>query len=121
MARVLIVDDNPALASTLAEYVETSGHEVTMASNGKEAVDCFRETDFDIAFMDIQMPVMNGIDSFYEIRKVRPGARVVLMTGTPEPTLQQVLKSGALGLLRKPFETPALLALLKGVVTPAVL
>jgi CheY-like chemotaxis protein len=63
VARVLIVDDNHALALTLAECVETQGHQVTIASNGKEAVECFRETEFDIAFMDGRMPVMNGIDS----------------------------------------------------------
>jgi CheY-like chemotaxis protein len=114
MARILIVDDNHALALTFAECVETQGHEVTVASTGKEAVARFRETDFDIAFMDVQMLGMNGVDSFYEIRKVRPGARVVLMTGTPEPELQQVLRSGALGLLLKPSATPTLLALLQG-------
>jgi CheY-like chemotaxis protein len=121
MARVLIVDDDRALALPLAGCIETAGHEVTMASNGKEAVECFRETEFDIAFMDVRMPVMNGIDSFYEIREVRPAARVVLMTGTPEPKLQQVLRAGALALLVKPFETTAVMALLQGVVTPAIL
>jgi YesN/AraC family two-component response regulator len=97
------------------------GHEVTMASNGKEAVDCFRETEFDIAFMDVQMPVMNGVESFLEIRKVRPTARVVLMTGAPEPKVQQALRAGLLALLLKPFEMTELLALLQSVVTPAVL
>jgi CheY-like chemotaxis protein len=120
MARVLIVDDDRALASSLANYVETNGHEVTLAANGKEAVECFRQTEFDIAFMDIQMPVMNGIDSFREIREVRPAACVVLMTGAPEESHQQALRAGALALLTKPFQMSALLALLHSVVTPAV-
>jgi CheY-like chemotaxis protein len=93
-----------------ADYVEMHGHAVTIASNGKEAVDSFRKSDFDIAFMDVRMPVMNGVDSFMEIRSFRPAAKVVLMTGLREPIVQKALDSEAMGLLQKPFEATALLA-----------
>jgi len=101
MARdqVLIVDDDLDLAESIADYVAMHGHAVTIASNGKEAVDRFRRSDFDIAFMDVRMPVMNGVDSFMEIRSFRP-----------EPIVQKALDSGAIGLLQKPFEATDLLA-----------
>jgi len=64
-----------------ADYVAMHGHAVTIASNGKGAVDCFRKSDFDNAFMDVRMSVMNGVDSFMEIRSFRPVAKVVLYDG----------------------------------------
>jgi CheY-like chemotaxis protein len=75
MAQVLIVDDDRDLAKGLADIIEMHGHEATIASNGKEAVERFRERDFDIAFIDVRMPVMNGVDSFLEIRKLHPCRR----------------------------------------------
>jgi Response regulator containing CheY-like receiver, AAA-type ATPase, and DNA-binding domains len=112
MARdqVLIVDDDLDLAESIADYVAMHGHAVTIASNGKEAVDHFRKSDFDIAFMDVRMPLMNGVDGFMEIRSFRPAAKAVLMTGFREPIVQKALDSGAIGLLQKPFEATDLLA-----------
>ena len=103
MAHVLIVDDDVDLAESLADFVGMHGHDVTVASNGKEAVECFRARNFDIALMDVRMPIMNGVDSFLEIRKLRPDAKVLLMTGFKEPIVETALQNGALGLLHKPF------------------
>ncbi len=120
-ARVLIVDDDRDLAESLADFVEMHGHQVTLASNGKEAVECFREREFDIAFMDVRMPIMNGVDSFLEIRQLRPDAKVVLMTGFKEPIVDRALQNGALGVLQKPFQLSDLLAELEGATKPVVL
>jgi two-component system, NtrC family, response regulator HydG len=117
-AHVLIVDDDRDLAKSLANFVELHGHQVTIASNGQEAVERFRERDFDIAFMDVCMPVMNGADSFLEIRRLRPTARVMLMTGFREPVVDQALESGALGLLLKPFHVTDLLARIQESIDP---
>jgi DNA-binding NtrC family response regulator len=112
-AHVLIVDDDRDLAESLADFLEMHGHDATIASNGMEAVERFRKSNFDITFMHVRMPVMNGVDSFMEIHRFRPAAKVVLMTGLKEPIVQRALESGALGLLQKPFEAADMLASLE--------
>ena len=119
MKRVLIVDDDRELAKSLAHFVETNGHEATIASNGQEAIDCHRTTQYDVTVMDVQMPVMNGVDSFFEIRKLQSSANVILMTGRLEPIIQGALRSGAVGLLQKPFAYSVLLGALQALFAQA--
>ena len=102
--RIMIVDDDQDLAESLAELLGIHGYTVDIACNGQEAVERVRKDDFDLNFMDVRMPVMNGVDSFFEIRKMKPSAKVVMMTGSKEPMVSKALENGALGLLNKPFQ-----------------
>ncbi|HTO84615.1 MAG TPA: response regulator [Methylomirabilota bacterium] len=106
---VMIVDDDRDLAEGLAELLEIHGYTVAVAGNGREAVERFRDRDYDMTFMDVRMPVMNGVDSFFEIRKIKPEAKIVLMTGFKEEIVGKPLDAGAMGLLNKPFGVEALL------------
>jgi len=57
------------------------GMEVIPAENGKEAVDiCMHDTDFDLVFMDLKMPVMDGFNAMKEIKKIRPGMKIIAET-----------------------------------------
>jgi DNA-binding response OmpR family regulator len=100
---VLIVDDDRDWAESVADLFLAYGYDVEIIANGKLALDRARRADFDIAFMDVQMPVMNGVDSFFEIRKLKPAARIVMMAGAHEPLVGRALAAGANGLLEKPF------------------
>ena len=65
----------------------------------------FRDADFDIAFMDVKLPGNNGVESFFEIRKMKPDAKVMMMTGySVEHLLRQAVDNGALGMLHKPLD-----------------
>ena len=110
-ANVMIVDDDRDLAESLAELLEMSGCTVTTAANGKEAVLSHNKQDFDVTFMDVRMPVMNGVDSFFEIRKLKPNAKIVMMTGFKEAIVTKALEAGAAGLLNKPFDIEAMLTI----------
>jgi len=110
-ANVMIVDDDQDLVESLAELLEMSGCDVTTAANGKEAVLSHGKQDFDVTFMDVRMPIMNGVDSFFEIRKLKPEAKIVMMTGFKEAIVTRALEAGAAGLLTKPFEIAAMLAI----------
>ena len=109
MARIIIADDNLDLVETLADYMRAHGHEVEIATDGAEALARYQESDFDVGFMDVRMPVMNGAESFLAIKKIRPRARVVMMTGFDDETLGIALAAGALGPLKKPFSAKVLL------------
>jgi CheY-like chemotaxis protein len=112
-ALVLIVDDDGDLAHGLAELLHIHGHKAVIASNGREAVEHFCDQHFDLTFMDVRMPVMNGVDAFFEIRRIAPQAQIVIMTAADEPRASMALRAGAVGLLRKPFRVPAMLALIQ--------
>lgn len=103
--RIFVVDDDRDFAESIAEALESYGHDVAMAHSGEEAVRRFRAETFDITFMDVQLPGMNGVESFLEIRKMKPEARVVMMTAySVEQLLEQAVDRGALGVLHKPFD-----------------
>lgn len=108
--RVFIVDDDLDFAESLAIVLEGQGCEVTTSSSGEEAVKVFKEEEFDIAFMDVRLPGINGVESFLEIKKFKPGARVVMMTGySVQDLLKQAVDSGAWGILNKPLDVPKVL------------
>jgi len=120
--RVFIVDDDKDLAESLSIALEGSGCDVEVAHSGEEAVKIFREKDFDIAFMDVKLPGMNGVESFIEIKKMKPGAKVVMMTGySVEQLLEQALDHGAWGILHKPIDMKQMLETLKDVGEEGVL
>ena len=93
--RVMIVDDDQDLAESLADLLQVHGYEV------------------DIAFMDVRMPVMNGVDSYFAIKKMKPEARIVMMTGFKEPILERAINAGAEGPLHKPFSVEDMLKLVE--------
>ena len=112
-ASVMIVDDDVDLAESLADMLALQGHSVQVAANGQEAVERHRQGSFDITFMDVRMPVMNGVDSYFAIKKIKPQARIVMMTGFKEPILERAISAGAEGPLHKPFSVEEMLKLVE--------
>ncbi len=108
--RILVVDDDEDNANSLGELFELEGHHVTVAHSGEAAIAAYVNESFDLAFMDVMMPGKNGVESFMEIRKLRPEARVYMMTGySVEQLLQQAMDHGAMGVLTKPIDLDKLL------------
>ncbi len=120
--RVFIVDDDRDFAESLALLIEGRGYEVELAFSGEEAIENFRRRDFDITFMDVKLPGMNGVESFLEIRKFKPLARVVMMTGySVEQLLEQAIEQGAWGVLDKPVAIPKLLKMIEDIKPDGIL
>jgi len=107
---ILVVDDDVDLAESLADILQSHGYDVAIARDGRDAVRQSRAAAFDVTFMDVRMPIMNGIDSFLAIRALRPQARVVMMTGFREPHMRVALDAGAEGPVEKPFAIEDMLA-----------
>jgi DNA-binding NarL/FixJ family response regulator len=102
--KIMAVDDHPLLRSGIAAVLQ--GEEdillVGEASNGQEAIECFRRLRPDVTLMDLQMPLMNGIDTIVAIRTERPDARfIVLTTYQGDAQVIRALKAGASAYLLK--------------------
>jgi two-component system response regulator HydG len=112
-AKILIVDDNIGLCQTMALILRRQGYVVATASQGLEAIEEVRQQPFDFIFMDIKMPLMNGVETYRKIKAVRPGATVFMMTAyAVEDLIQQALQEGAYGILYKPLDPEKVLALI---------
>jgi DNA-binding NarL/FixJ family response regulator len=101
---ILSVDDHPLLREGIAAVLqgETDIMLAAEATNGKEAVESFRACRPDVTLMDLQMPIMNGIDAIIEIRREFPHARfIVLTTYQGDAQALRALKAGASGYLLK--------------------
>jgi DNA-binding NtrC family response regulator len=102
---IQIVDDDRDLAESLAEFMELGGHYVRRAHSGTEAIEQFRDSRFDLVFMDIKMPGMDGVDTLIEMKSIRPHADVVLMSGySVQDRIDKALAVGAQQVLRKPLD-----------------
>ncbi len=111
---ILIVDDDKDNAESLGELFELEGHRITIALSGDEALKVHRSENFDITFMDVMMPGKNGVQTFKELKELRPSAKVVMMTGySVEQFLRQALEHGAVGIMAKPFDPQAVLSLIE--------
>ncbi len=103
--KILIVDDDVDNAESLSELFQLYGHETLSVHSGEDAISAYVKRNFDVAFMDVMMPGKNGVESFLEIRKLKPTAKVIMMTGySVEQLLQQAMDNGAIGVLSKPMD-----------------
>lgn len=102
--RIMVVDDHPGLRYTLERIFEDEGFEVRGASNGFQAIQLAKETDFDLIFIDIKMPGINGHEAQQGFRKACPHTMAVMMTGAPSgQLLAEPPDEGVYAVLHKPF------------------
>lgn len=82
MARVLVVDDAAFMRMLVKKILTQAGHQVVggEASNGKEAVEKYKQLKPDLVTMDIVMPEMDGITAVKEIMKIDPNAKIIMIT-----------------------------------------
>jgi CheY-like chemotaxis protein len=84
--------------------------------DGYQAIDAARRTAFDLIFMDIKMPGINGVQTFREIKKITPRSVVVMMTGfAVEDLVKEALEEGAFSVVYKPFDTDKVIGLVEAV------
>jgi len=102
---VLVVDDLKSSRLTLGGILEDEGHNVVLAENGYQAIEVAKQVPFDLVFMDIKMPGINGVQTFREVKKTNPHAAVIMMTAySVEDLVREALEEGAYAVVYKPFD-----------------
>ena len=101
--KILVVDDDPDIRRVLQDRLETLGFHVVTAQNGQEALERFGQEEPDLVFLDLQMPLMNGIQLLRKL-KGHPGLAIIVITafGTIEKAVE-AMREGAFDFITKPF------------------
>lgn len=102
--KILIIDDSPIARKILKKCLpEDLDLELFEASNGQEGLERYKEVDPDLTFLDLTMPVMDGVTALEEIKKFDENAVVIVNTADIQiKSINKVLERGALMVLRKP-------------------
>jgi two-component system, NtrC family, response regulator HydG len=108
--KILVVDDDRDFAESLANVLELGGHRITQVFTGEAAIARLTHDGIDLAFVDIALPKLGGIDALRVVHNLRPGMRIVLMTGhNADQYAQEARMFGAVEILQKPFDSMQLL------------
>lgn len=101
---MLVVDDEKNIRLALSRSLEPLGRPVQTAMNGEEALQKMQVQDFDLVFLDLKMPGMDGLEALRRIRRLHPGVPVIIITahGSIEAAVD-AMKLGAVDFLQKPF------------------
>jgi CheY-like chemotaxis protein/HPt (histidine-containing phosphotransfer) domain-containing protein len=113
-ARILIAEDHEVNQQLFRAILESLGHTVDVAFNGKEAVDLAQTNPYDIIFMDVQMPEMNGYEATQELRKIGMEVPIVAATASAVKEEQEkCTEAGMDDLLIKPFKKKDVIPILE--------
>ena len=108
MQKILIIDDNSAVRSTMARILELAGYETITAGDGNEGLIRMRQDKPDLIITDIIMPEKEGIETIRQILIEQPGTKIMAVSGGGRHAnmdfLEVARKLGAMEVLEKPFE-----------------
>jgi CheY-like chemotaxis protein len=118
LAKILIIDDDHSVQVTIRLLLERAGHAVVTVGDGRKGLDLVAQEDFDLLFLDIFMPGMDGFETMRQLLQQRPTMPIIVISGRPLPAgpadgpdfLAMAKKLGAIRSLQKPFRPVELLA-----------
>ena len=110
MARILVVDDQRNMRTTLSLLLRRGGHDVDEAADGRAAIDRLAAEDFDLVITDLRMGEIDGLRVLREVKERASSTEVIVMTayGTIENAVE-AMRAGAFDYIQKPFNDEALL------------
>ena len=119
--KILVVEDEDNISQLLTAVLEFKGYQdIQTAHNGQEGIEKYKQDKPNLVLMDLEMPVMNGYESSREIKKIDPGANILLITGNPRsPFAQRIIREGyALQIIPKPFDLDEILQAVTSTLSP---
>lgn len=112
--RILVVDDNKDFADVFCDILRANNYRAESCYGGAQAIEKAQSDAYDIMFLDIRMPEMDGIQTLKEIKKIRPDTTVIMMTGySLDEMVHKAIEEKASDIIYKPFEIDKVLSLIK--------
>ncbi|GAG71241.1 unnamed protein product [marine sediment metagenome] len=103
-ADILVIDDEEMIRLLFKETLEELGHRVIAAETGSEGLELVKQRDFDLVFLDLKMPGMDGAELFHQLKTIKPKIPVTIITGYPNSDMMaRALAQGPFGVMNKPF------------------
>lgn len=113
---ILIVDDNKDFADVFCDILRANNYRAESCYGGVQAIELITKNAFDIMFLDIRMPDMNGIETLRQVKKIRPDTTVIMMTGySVDEMVHRAIEEKASEIIYKPFEIEKVLGLIRDV------
>ena len=110
---ILVVDDEKIVRDFFLDVARSLGGNIETAEDGDVAVEKCRSHHYDIVFLDMRMPHMNGLDTCRSILTMDPSTKVVMMSGYSDDRLMdEALSCGAIAKISKPFDLKMILSLI---------
>ena len=104
---ILVVDDEKNLTLAMRRLLSAEGYSTQTAGSGGEALEVVKEKDYDLIFLDVNMPEMNGLETFKKLKKVTPKSAVIMITGygkTLKTLVEEAMGLGVRKVIDKPFK-----------------
>lgn len=120
MAKILVIDDEPAVRRAICQMLTRGGHQILEAADGIDGLDVARASRPDAVITDIMMPNKEGIETIRELRKDVPDLPILVISGNPgsQLYLQMATLLGAHSALAKPFRASELLDAVAAMLKP---
>ncbi len=110
-ASILIIDDEEVVRMLFKETLEEAGHRVMTAETASQGLELVKQHDFDLVFLDLKMPGMDGVELFHRLKTITPRLPVTIITGYPDSEMMaRALAEGPFGMMNKPFGEADILA-----------
>jgi DNA-binding NtrC family response regulator len=103
--KILVVDDEESIRNLVQRILQSAGYEVEAAVNGKDALNKVQESDIDVMILDMNMPVMSGMETLQQATDRWPDICVIMVTAINDTdTAVEAMKHGAYDYITKPFD-----------------
>lgn len=103
-ANILVIDDEETIRLLFKDCLEELGHRAMTAETSSKGLKLVKLRDFDLAFLDLKMPDLDGAELFRQIKTIKPDLPVIIITGYPDSEIMtRALAQGPFGVMKKPF------------------
>ncbi len=116
--KILVVEDDDAIRALLVAALRREPFDVHAAANGAEALNMTRGSEYTVILLDLMMPLVNGVEFLKAFHADSPQSRTVVfvMTAFDDVTVRHIAPNLVYGIIRKPFDVPQLVAMVREVV-----
>jgi excisionase family DNA binding protein len=109
-ANILVIDDEPVIGQLFKDTLQENSYQVTTTTSSSEGLELFNKKQFDLIFLDLKMPELDGAELFRHIRETNKQVPVVIITGYPDSELmEKAMEHGSILVMKKPFSSDAIL------------